>query len=252
MSLIPQRKHSPEELAALRAEEFPHAPAPVEHLEPEPPAAPQQPEIPRLAERQRHQPPEKHGTYHGFEGLRPEAAQQHSAAAEGQHAHIPQAHAAPVQHARKLIPEKSGTLHAFEGLRPDSASETQTGHTAPHAKLPRSKHDEREIMEMRRRDAFLTRPPIQALKNMALDPILAGILYLISAAVIYFTIHYWQAAAPKNYYAPAAGCSLLLLASLWIYRKKSRARHHAAFLFGIAIVILGFVILHTIKNPYAP
>ncbi len=265
MSLIPQRKKTPEELAALRAQEFPHGPPPP--LPPStvptyaPPSeepftsAPQEAPIPQYelsSQRQRHVPPEKHGVYHGFEGLKPDAAHLASTGQEGLHATIPAAHAPANKAYRKIVPEKSGTLHVFEGLRPDSAREVQKGQVAPQAPLPQRKHDEREIMEMRRRDAFQTRPPVQALKNMALHPFLAGIFYIIAAAVVYLTVHYWNDLPPKNFYAPIAGCSLLSLLSLWLYFKKARARHHAAFLFGIALVIAGFVILLTLKNPYAP
>lgn len=258
MSFIPQRKHTPEELAALRAKEFPHGLPPAPGV-PSPFVAPSEespvPSAPpetQVLERQRYAPPEKHGVYHGFEGLKPDAAHLAPTGHDGQHGSIPTAHAPAKKSYRKMVPEKSGTLHAFDGLRPDSAREVQTGAVAPHAPLPVRKHDEREIMEMRRRDAFQTRPPVQALKNMALHPFLAGVFYLLAGLVIFFTVHYWEALPPQQFYAPAIGCSLLALISLWLYLKKVRARHHAAFLFGIALVVAGFVILLTLKNPYAP
>ena len=106
-------------------------------------------------------------------------------------------------------------------------------------------------MEMRRRDMFHTRPPVQHILSLALNPILAGMLYTIAIASIYLTFHYWNAFPPQKFYAPAAGCCALLLASLLIYWKKPRGRHHAAFLAGIALILASFVILLT-TNHHAP
>lgn len=254
MSLIPQRKHTPEELAALRAQEFPQLPP----TPTEPPTAtiPQQeiakPEV--ASEAARYTPPVKRGTFHGFEGLRPDAAAfpPSAQAAPGQQAELPPAHApAPAPSVRKVPSQKHGALHAFDGLRPEAAAEMTSGQSAPSAALPQRKHDENEIMEMRRRDMFQTRPPVQHIRNMALNPILAGMLYTIAIATIYLTFHYWNAFPPQKFYAPAAGCSVLLLASLLIYWKKPRGRHHAAFLAGIAIILASFVILLT-TNHHAP
>ena len=254
MSLIPQRKHTPEELAALRAQEFPQLPP----TPPELPTStnPQQdivePEV--TSEAPRYTPPVKRGTFHGFEGLRPDAAAfpPSAQAVPGQHAELPPAHAAaPAPALRKTPPQKHGTAHAFVGLRPEAAAEISAGQSAPSADLPQRKHDENEIMEMRRRDMFQTRPPVQHIRNMALNPILAGMLYTIAIATIYLTVHYWNAFPPQKFYAPAAGCSVLLLASLLIYWKKPRGRHHAAFLAGIAIILASFVILLT-TNHHAP
>lgn len=258
MSLIPQRKHTPEELAALRAKEFPHVPTPNSEA---PPLAPAQPdhviEAPLTNTVPRFTPPVKHGTYHGFDGLRPDAAAlpPSAQASAGQHAALPPTHASETVPSspsiRKIPPQKHGALHAFDGLRPEAAAEISSGQAAPNAALPQRKHDEREISEMRRRAMFETRPPVQYIRNMALNPILGGMLYICAIVTIYLTFHYWDAFPPQKFYAPAAGCSFLLLASLLIYWKKPRGRHHAAFLAGIAIILAGFVILLT-TNHHAP
>jgi hypothetical protein len=254
MSLIPQRKHTPEELAALRAQEFPHLPTTPSGAPPLPAPVQEVVEPEVVSAAPRHTPPVKHGTIHGFDGLRPDAAAlpPSAQAAAGKHATLPPAHAAAsAPSLRKAPPQKHGAVHAFDGLRPEAAGEIFSGHAAPTAALPQRKHDDNEIMEMRRRDMFQTRPPVQHIRKMALNPILAGLLYTIAIATIYLTVHYWNAFPPEKFYAPAAGCSLLLLASLLIYWKKPRGRHHAAFLAGIAIILASFVILLTI-NHHAP
>jgi hypothetical protein len=254
MSLIPQRKHTPEELAALRAQEFPQLP--LTSSEQSTSTKPEQEvvEAEVASEAPRYTPPVKRGTFHGFEGLRPEAAAfpQSAQATAGQNAELPPARElASAPALRKTPPQKHGTTHAFSGLRPEAASEISAGQSAPSAALPQRKHDENEIMEMRRRDMFHTRPPVQHILSLALNPILAGMLYTIAIASIYLTFHYWNAFPPQKFYAPAAGCCALLLASLLIYWKKPRGRHHAAFLAGIALILASFVILLT-TNHHAP
>ncbi len=259
MSQLPQRKHTLEELAALRGTDFPlpeSVAAPVSS--PPPSAAPAADEraVHLEPDHHRYMPPVKHGVHHDFEGLLPEAAHQQQTAPDGLHATLPPVHAVETR-TRRTTPEKSGVSHVFDGLRPDAANENAASlEVAPeslaHTALPQRKHDEREIQDMRRRDAFQTRPPVAKIVRQALHPVTAGFFYAIAAAVCYLTVHYWGALSPQKYIAPGAGCGILLMISLLIYLKKPRARHHAAFLCGIALIILGFVILLTIKSPYAP
>jgi hypothetical protein len=264
MSLIPQRRHTPEELAALREKELrekelpPVVPAVVPKVERQKNSGerPADDAVPLTPERKRYITPKKHGVFHGFEGLRPDAATHPEGQdlPDGVHGAIPQAHA-HLQTAGKPRmgqSEKSGQVHAFEGLRPDADSQAPAGHDAVAAHIPERKHDDREIMHMRRRDMYHIRPPVQQIKSMALNRFVSGSLYIGAAVIIFLSIHFWKKFPPENYIAPGVGSVLLLLASLWIYLKKPRARHHAAFLFGIACVIIGFVILLTVKNPYAP
>lgn len=235
MSSIPQRKKTPEELAALRAQEFPQLPPP----EVAPPAQP----LPH----HRFAPPEKHGVFHDASG-HPLSGPTHEELAHD--IHLPEP--APKRLQRRGPPEKHGIVHAFDGLRPEAATEVSQGERGTVAPLPQRKHDGSEIQQLRHRGLMQTRPPVQSIVQMALNPILAGILYIIAIAVIYLTVRFWSPEGTQRFYSPAAGCSFLLLVSLGLYLKKPRARHHAAFLCGLAFVILGFVILLTLKNPYAP
>ena len=250
MSQLPQRKHTSEELAALRGADFPspeNVAPPVSHQLPVTPAEEMEPVIHLEPEHHRYIPPVKHGVHSGFEG-------------HLQELNHPQTVLPPVHdqehRSRHIAPEKSGVTHAFDGLKPDSANEMMsspatTAAQLASAALPQRKHDEREIFDMRRRDAFQTRPPVAQIVRQALNPVLAGILYIIAAVNVYLTVHYWDAFSPQNYIAPGVGCAFLLIVSLLIYLNKPRSRHHAALLCGIAVLILGFVILHTINSPYA-
>jgi hypothetical protein len=236
MSSIPQRKKTPEELAALRAQEFPAPPPP--------------PEEPSKAEplpHQRFTPPEKHGVFHDISG---HALSSPSHEELSHEVHLPEAQ--PSRAARRGPPEKHGTIHAFDGLRPDAAAEIPLGQQGTVAPLPQRKHDGTEIQQLRHRGLMQTRPPAQSIVQMALNPILAGILYIIAFAICYLSVRYWSHEGQERFYSPGIGCAFLLLVSLILYLKKPRARHHAAFLCGIACLILGFVILFTLKNPYAP
>ncbi len=86
---------------------------------------------------------------------------------------------------------------------------------------------------------------------MELHPFLTGLIYLWAAATVFLSLRFWSSEGTTRFYAPGIGCFVLLLISLYLFRKKPRAHHHAAFLVAIALLILGFVILFTIKNPYA-
>lgn len=234
MSLIPQRKKTPEELAALRAQEFsPATPAPAP---PEPLPAPAH-----------YAPPQKHGVFHDVTGHTLSGPTHEELAHD---IHLPEP--APKRLPRRGPPEKHGTVHAFAGLRPEAAAEMPQGRQGTAAPLPQRKHDSSEIQQLRHRGLMQTRPPVQSIVQMSLHPVLAGILYIIALTVIVLTVRYWSPEGTQRLYSPAAGCSFLLLVSLGLYLKKPRARHHAAILCGIACVILGFVILLTLKNPYAP
>ena len=153
---------------------------------------------------------------------------------------------------RKTPPVKHGHVQAFDGLRPAAATEVTAGSQGQHAPLPQRKHDGRELQEMRHRGMMQTRPPVQRIRSMELHPVIAGVLYIIALAVIINTVRFWSYEGTQRFYSPGAGCGSLLLISLYLYFKKPRARHHAAILSGICLVVLGFVILLTLKNPYAP
>ncbi len=156
---------------------------------------------------------------------------------------------------RRKRAQPHGTPHLFDGLRPQEAAkqfDLRTPVENAPATLPTKKHDDEEILQMRRKHAFQTRPPVEKIRNMALHPILVGLLYLFLVAIPILTHSNWNLPSPLRWYAPGIGCSLLMLFAVLIYFTKPRARHHAAFLFGIAILTLGFCFLITINATHAP
>lgn len=117
--------------------------------------------------------------------------------------------------------------------------------------IPERRRSEQEIQQLRQRGLMETRPPVQSILSMELHPFLSGIVYLWSAATVFLSLRYWSTEGTTRFYAPGIGCFVLLLISFYLFRKKNRAHHHAAFFVAIALLILGFVILFTLKNPYA-
>lgn len=99
--------------------------------------------------------------------------------------------------------------------------------------IPEKKHGSEELGELRMRNAFSVRPPVQELKNQALHPIFLGISYalcLVSAGLVYGEI-----------YIPGLACAGGgLLVSLVIFWKKPRSRHHAALMIIISLLVLVF------------
>jgi hypothetical protein len=230
MSLIPQRKKTPEELAALRAQELASHPA---HQVPQ---VPDQPEMDSPAK------------------PLPSSRVEKSSQEVSELSAVDSADPLPEMRTRlrKPPPAKHGQIQAFGGLRPAAAAEVSMGSQGTHAALPHSKHDSRSLQEMRHRGMMETRPPVQRIMAMQLHPVFALMLYLMAFAVIVFTIRHWSHEGTQRFQIPAIGCGSLLLISLFLYLKKPRARHHAAILSGLCLLVLGFVILLTLKNPYAP
>ena len=99
--------------------------------------------------------------------------------------------------------------------------------------IPRQKRSSDELDDLRRRNAFAVKPPIQQIKALELPLPLIGILYTVVTAsvVLYFT----------HYYIPAICCAgPSLLASLFIFWKKPRSSHHACIITIISLLVLVF------------
>ncbi|BDS05216.1 hypothetical protein NT6N_02560 [Oceaniferula spumae] len=100
-------------------------------------------------------------------------------------------------------------------------------------KIPERKQDKQELEDLRRRNAFAVRPPVQAIKAQALHPLFIGLGYLLSLTSAGLAI--------AAIYIPALSCaSLSLLGALFIFWKKPRSRHHAAFMAIISLLVLVF------------
>lgn len=100
-------------------------------------------------------------------------------------------------------------------------------------KIPEKKHDDEELRELRTRNAFAVRPPVQELKNQALHPFFLSVVYLLCAVSVGLVIYMIS--------MPALICAgVALLSALLIFWKKPRSRHHAAFMVIISLLVLVF------------
>lgn len=101
------------------------------------------------------------------------------------------------------------------------------------AKIPERKQDDRELNDLRKRNAFAVRPPVQAIVNQALHPLFVGLAYLLCLTSAGLAI--------GGIYIPALICAgVSLLGTVFIFWKKPRSRHHAAFIAIISLLVLVF------------
>ena len=110
---------------------------------------------------------------------------------------------------------------------------------ADEAKIPIRRHSEQEIMEMRRRDLFAAQQsPAQHILSLAASPFLIGAGYLIAIAG---AVCAWKLFSP----VPGGVCvGVALLVAAWIAFRKPISRHHAGFIFLIAMFTAVFGAIH--------
>ena len=204
--MIPQKKKTPEEIAALREELGMPPPAPE-------PAAPSPPPSPPLS-----QPP----------------------------APAPVADAEPVVHLdlpplpappRIVEPKPVHSLRKHDlPLAPAPASTHRT-------ELPAKRHDSRDISQIRKREALaaLQQPgmdPAAYLRKQTASPFLyvPGYLLAIAAGITaYQSFHY---------ITPATLLAISSIIMIFIALRKPRSRHHAALLFIAVFLTFVFGALH--------
>lgn len=99
--------------------------------------------------------------------------------------------------------------------------------------IPTQKKNDEELDELRRRNAFAVRPPIQHIMSLKLNPLLTSVIYiiLVASVVLVFMQIYILALC-------CAGASLLM--ALFIFRKKPRSSHHACIITIISLLVLAF------------
>lgn len=90
------------------------------------------------------------------------------------------------------------------------------------SKIPRSRHSDRELMEMKRRGLLSVRPPVPYLRSITAHPLILVLGYFLSMA---------------------GGVGGLLVA-LFIALHKRRSVHHAGFMAAIAGLVFVFGSLH--------
>jgi hypothetical protein len=86
------------------------------------------------------------------------------------------------------------------------------------SKLPTSRHSEKELMEIKRRELANTRPPVPYLRSITAHPFLLTLGYV---------------------FALAGGAGGILVALFILFRKR-RSVHHAGFMAAIAALVLIF------------
>lgn len=111
---------------------------------------------------------------------------------------------------------------------------------AADSSLPVHRHSDREIEEMRRREALslLQKKPVVAIPTRA-HPIVVILGYLLEiAAVIGFAYYDWRIEIT----AGCVACALVIAAI--IYLRNTYSRHHAAFITVIALFVIAFGALY--------
>ncbi|MEJ6570548.1 MAG: hypothetical protein QNL01_07655 [Akkermansiaceae bacterium] len=101
------------------------------------------------------------------------------------------------------------------------------------ADIPGHKRSDNELSELRKRNAFAVRPPVQQLKNQALHPIILALGYILCLTGAGLAIG-------EIYISGLACASIALLFILFIFWKKPRSRHHAAIMAIISLLVLVF------------
>jgi hypothetical protein len=97
----------------------------------------------------------------------------------------------------------------------------------PDSPLPDRRHELRELQSIRAKNAMMVKPPVEQVKSLAAHPALVILGYLL---------------------AFGGGVGGLLVA-LYLFLKKPRSSHHAAFITIISLLVLVFGILYYIPQP---
>ena len=266
MSLLPQRKKSPEEIAKLREDLGIRAAHPHEDLtaRPAPPAA-----LPPERVPDPHQPPP-----------------QSSATRLAEPPPAPAAHHQPKQvHSLKrseriplLTPEKPKpataendpplvtlTLKPVRSLKKSEQVPLPAPHAppSPDTNLPYHRHSDQELQEIRRREALALLTPVVNPKLVVAHTALLVFGYVTAlAGASPYAVRLYQAYFPEDVGTPGAitpslfawvlhpgvipACCVVtaLLVAGFIALKKPISRHHAAFIAVITLFVIVFDILH--------
>jgi len=111
------------------------------------------------------------------------------------------------------------------------------------AQIPEKRRDREALQELRNRNAFAVRPPVQHLQRQALSKPVLGFFYLlafIGAGLVAYSF-YPYASVEELYFKSGFACVIaVVLMSFFIFLKKPRSRHHGAFLLIISLLVLVF------------
>ncbi len=119
------------------------------------------------------------------------------------------------------------------------------------AKIPERKRDKAELQEMRSRNAFAVRPPVEQLQAQAVHRFVLVFFYLIclTGAGLVIKSYYPYGIEMGPVFISGMACAAVgLLISLWIFWKKPRSRHHAALMAIISLLVLVFGTVYYIEQ----
>ena len=107
--------------------------------------------------------------------------------------------------------------------------------------IPDSRRSDGELDELRMRNAFAVRPPMQSIKGMALHRVFLAGAYVICMG--------GSVLALAGMIRSGLVCAALgLLLSLFIFWQKPRSRHHATIMLIISLLVLVFGSVYYIKQ----
>lgn len=119
------------------------------------------------------------------------------------------------------------------------------------AEIPKRKRDKVELQEMRARNAFAVRPPVEKLEAQAVNHLVLGFFYLMiltgAGLVIKSYFPYGIEMGPV-FITGMALAAVGLLVSCLIFWKKPRSRHHAALMAIISLLVLVFGTVYYIEQ----
>ena len=111
------------------------------------------------------------------------------------------------------------------------------------AKIPEKKRDRQELQEMRNRNAFAVRPPVELLQSQALPKPILILFYFLAATAAGLVTYAFSphGLVLAGYFMVGITCAVIvMLMAVFIFLKKPRSRHHAAFLAIISLLVLVF------------
>lgn len=101
------------------------------------------------------------------------------------------------------------------------------------SEIPSRKRNSDELDDIRRRNAFQTRPPVQYIQSLELNRLFVGVLYLLVIVSVCLAF--------AKFYLPGLCCAAVsLLAAILIFWKKPRSSHHAVIITIISLLVLVF------------
>lgn len=255
MSLLPQRKKSPEEIARLREDLGIPTPTPDEDPAP-PPDAPAMPvalaielhhaqadaPLIRLAEPATPDTPPSN-TPPPSAAVRRARKQVHSLKRSERIPIVPleELQSAEQDAAAEMAPVTL-SLKPVRSLRKSEMVPhpvTRKAAPAPDSNLPSHRHSDPEIQEIRRREALAMLAPVVNPHLIAAHPalLIPGYLAALVGAVCFA---YYE--LPITVAAPCAAVSLII--SCYISLKKPISLHHAAFIAVITLIVIVFGAIH--------